>query len=1122
MKRTLFQKVLCFVLSVTILLGMTAITASAASLKGNDTSSEFETMQKYLKASAYSTYYAKYHPNGTNPYFKSGLGEVNIPVTSFTGEASLVKDSDKCNASYNADSTAWSTFGDFATLGAQTVYLPTSGSATWNFSISEAQASLYNIKIEYYTCQTSESSVSSIERKLYLDGGFPFTEASNLKLTKNWEYVNSETVAAPADAETGVTYEQTDKGYIKRVVYETATGKEMTLYTIAQDINGNSMTPDAEQYPEWRTYYAEDASGYTQGYFEFYFEQGNHTLTLEAEREPMIVKSITLVPIDSAEFRIKSYAEVQSEYAAHGYTAPANGKITQIEAEFPDFVSDSSVAATNDNSSCETFPSRANAQLFNVIGENSYNTVGQWAAYKFTVSETGLYKLGMRYKQTALEGMYICRTIKLSGGAYGLADGTPTVPFAEAYDAQFNYNKEWQSSYVGDSKGNEFTFYFEEGVEYVLYLECSLGSLKELIARAAASLASINADYLKILQYTGSDPDTYREYDFKGTMPEVLVDLLDQAIALAELADEFEALCGGKGSHIATLDSVSLLLDRMGKNNGMDVAANLATLKSNLGTLGTWINDSQKGGMIVDTIRVIPASADAKALPKAKAGFFKSAWFEIKSFISSVFTDYDEMGLTVVPDANENPVQVWLASGRDQSKIWRSMIDATGGYTDLTGNAVTLKLVTGGTLLPSILSGKGPDVYLGLSAADVINYAIRDAVVGVSGGEKKLGSDNAIFTSTVYTYKDENGRVYTTETPEAGKTASFVSHSFTDTVNGNYAKAAMDTVTLLDVSYGIPMTMNFSMMFYRTDILTQLNKTAPETWDELLELVPVLQANNMAFGVHYENQIKIMLYQMGSNMWKYTDNSEYAGAKVALDTDLSYEAFSYVCRLYTDYSFPVTYDAANRFRTGEIPILVQDYISVYNQLVVFATEIEGLWNMCSVPGFKSTNKATYGEYDEWNDTDGYYYNYDSCAAITATVMLYGCSDVLSAWQFMQWQTSATVQANYGNRMVALIGPSAKYETANINAIKNLSWSAAERAALEDQIAHLSSVVNYPGSYIIDRYTKFAFLNAKNDAANPVDALRQYIDAINAEIKRKREEFDLKTLEPDEEPDYLKK
>ncbi|MEE1358047.1 MAG: hypothetical protein UHG68_10855, partial [Clostridia bacterium] len=41
---------------------------------------------------------------------------------------------------------------------------------------------------------------------------------------------------------------------------------------------------------------------------------------------------------------------------------------------------------------------------------------------------------------------------------------------------------------------------------------------------------------------------------------------------------------------------------------------------------------------------------------------------------------------------------------------------------------------------------------------------------------------------------------------------------------------------------------------------------------------------------------------------------------------------------------------------------------------------------------------------------------------------------------------------------------------------------------------------------------FAFYDAYNEDKDPVESLRSYITTINKEITRKREEFDMKTLE----------
>ena len=1144
MKNKLFQKVICFILSVTMLLSVFCVSVFAASeeeesLKRNPgyeeknpySASKLEDMQALVGTLSYDDYLTRYEEQ-LQAYFDK-LGTTQFSPIAFdimtclpddVSEAQkgkvpeLVANSDACNESDTPDNKdAWADFGDNKN---SSVYLPAQGSATWSHTLTTEQEGFYYLKIVYYSVDTAESSISSIERKLKLDGGVPFSEAATLKLDKDWVYDNitTEHFDEPGDFSYDVRYEGRDDGRYKIVTRVDSTGKTVTTYKISEDINGNSMAPAATAVPTWHTYYVKDASGYESGNLMFYFAEGTRTITLEAEREPMIIKSIELVPAEKEEAKI-TYADY---LAMHKNASVAtDGKIIRIEAEYPDIVSDSSVASTNDNTSAINYPVSHNSQLYNVIGENSYSAVGQWAAYKFTVTKSGMYNLAMRYKQDDLQGMYICRTIKIHGGSYGEADGTPEVPFAEAYEAEFNYSKEWQSTFVGKDDV-PFMFYFEQGVEYTVYFECSLGTLKEYIQRVETSLNKINAAYLRILQLTGTDPDENRFYNFMVTMPDVVWCLLEEAVELESVKEGLEELCGTNGSHIATLETIYRLLDTMGSDEGEEIAANMNTFKSYLGTLGTWINSSKASSMMVDSIYVIPSlkdgdgfKADESKLPKAEAGFFQSIWFEIKSFISSFFVNYDQMGLTSEPDEDTLTIDVWLASGRDQSQIWRTMIDAKSakGFTANTGTAVSLKLVTGGTLLPSILSRKGPDVYIGLGAADVINYAIRDAVLGISGnvGEDRMDpADNAVFGQTYYSY-EENGEIITTTEKREGQTPTFVSNDFKTAVEGNFADAAMDTVTLLDVSYGIPQTMSFAMMFYRMDILADLGLRVPETWQELLSILPVLQSNNMSIGVSYIDALDFMIYQTGQSMWQYTDeslyDSKYAGARINLDHPEVLGIFDFTCRLYSDYSFPVSYDASNRFRTGEMPIIIGGYSGIYNTLTVYATEIEGLWEFCSLPGMKTGNTI----------------NYDSLAGVSASVILYGCEgeELRAAWQFLQWQTGETAQADYGNRMVALIGPSAKYETANLKAIDNLSWTASEKRAIMNQMDHLSSIVNYPGSYIINRYTQFAFLDAVNESADPIDALSGYIDAINSEIARKREEFGLWVPESsDDEPPML--
>ena len=130
----------------------------------------------------------------------------------------------------------------------------------------------------------------------------------------------------------------------------------------------------------------------------------------------------------------------------------------------------------------------------------------------------------------------------------------------------------------------------------------------------------------------------------------------------------------------------------------------------------------------------------------------------------------------------------------------------------------------------------------------------------------------------------------------------------------------------------------------------------------------------------------------------------------------------------------------------------------------------------------------------------------------AVVMMAGVKDVEAAWEFMCWYTDTKFQVDYSNEMVAILGPAAKNATANQAALEELPWTSREYSQLMKQMDITSAVTQYPGSYILARYTNFAFLNAYNNNADPVDSLLEYINTINKEINRKRTEFNLETLE----------
>jgi ABC-type glycerol-3-phosphate transport system substrate-binding protein len=317
----------------------------------------------------------------------------------------------------------------------------------------------------------------------------------------------------------------------------------------------------------------------------------------------------------------------------------------------------------------------------------------------------------------------------------------------------------------------------------------------------------------------------------------------------------------------------------------------------------------------------------------------------------------------------------------------------------------------------------------------------------------------------------------------------------TDDVLSWFPDMAIVPLTLHDSSenaereytyYALPDKLNFSMLFYRKDILSQLELDIPETWEDVLAMVPVLQYNHMEIGI--QNDIYTFVYQSNNEAYKN------GGMQINFDNTGVLNAFTSLCNMYTQYSLPTVYDFANRFRTGEMPVAISDYTSC-NQLTLFASELSGLWGFTVLPGY---------EHERADGTK--YINNSAIATVTGVIMLDGCENGQNAWEFMKWYVGKDCQVAYTNEMVSIQGIAGRHPTPNTEAIKEIPWTNDERDAILAQFNNLAAVPNYPGSYYLARYVNFAFLAAYNESKDPADSLLSYVTVINKEITRRRIEF----------------
>lgn len=91
-----------------------------------------------------------------------------------------------------------------------------------------------------------------------------------------------------------------------------------------------------------------------------------------------------------------------------------------------------------------------------------------------------------------------------------------------------------------------------------------------------------------------------------------------------------------------------------------------------------------------------------------------------------------------------------------------------------------------------------------------------------------------------------------------------------------------------------------------------------------------------------------------------------------------------------------------------------------------------------------------------------------------------------------------------------MGAAARYATANLEAFTNLPWNAEERDAILKQWQWVEGVPAVLGGYYVNRQFDWLFRAVVLENEPVRESMLEYDRAINEEIVRKREEFDLES------------
>ena len=879
-------------------------------------------------------------------------------------------------SNYNGEQP--STQSDPAGDGGQVLLLPDTGSVTWRFTVE--QAGLYELSVSYYPI---EGTGNSIMRQIWIDDALPFRESAEISLERRW-------------------ISSSDRAY---------------------DVAGNELRPVQMESAAWMEKRVEDLTG-SAGRLSYYLTAGEHTVTLVATREPMLLRQMSFLPPEI----LPTYEQVSAEYAEKGYTSASDSAATIIEAESATAKSDQTMYPLVDRTTSTVTPYSATVIRYNTIGSTQWKTMGQWIEWTVDVPQTGLYHIGTHYQQNLKTAGASARELTIDG----------KIPFAEAAQLMFPYDRAWKSAVFADEEGVPFAFYLEKGI-HTIRLRVTLGPTANIASEVDDLITALNAIYRKIVVITGTSPDPYRNYEFEKQIPDVLKDMGVQSERLkaleANLQEQLQTGIGG----VQAIRRLWEVLDMMTDDTD-EIRDRLTTYRDYISSLATWRNELVEQPLLLDSLYLWPPG---KELPRGEAGFFELVTHYLRQFFYSFVSDYNTIGS--IDAKTTEQIKVWMATGRDQAQILKQLINDR--FTPNEQIGVQLQLVSADSLLPALVARNQPDAYLGLAQAEPVNLALRDALADLSEME---GFDE---------------------------------------VKGWFSTVAMDPFRFEGGTYALPETQTYPMLFYRKDILRELNISTDSltTWNGLLkEVLPILQKNSLTFGMTANIQSFLTMYaQKGQSL--YTEDL----SKVRLDTAEAVETMQLYTMLYADYELNLAYDFANRFRSGELPVAIADY-TAYNQLSVFAPEIKGLWGMMPVPGTETDEGI----------------NHTAVSTMTGSVMFAGSENKNSAWTFLKWWVSADVQSAYGKDLESLVGSAARYNTANLEAMESVQWDADIRDQLYIQRQALVAYPEVPGGYYTSRNFDFAFRDILYSDMNVRDALIDATREINREIQKKRDEYGL--------------
>lgn len=711
-----------------------------------------------------------------------------------------------------------------------------------------------------------------------------------------------------------------------------------------------------------------------------------------------------------------------------------NEEMIMLEGEHPYLKSSSDIAGTTSQLTHLT-PFSTSKNMINNLSGDSFNTSGKSITYQFKVDKSGYYQIALKY--------YISQTNTSAYSKIIIDNQILNEEFNRYCFKNLLNNKRAQYQYetLHNDNGN-IMVYLDEGYHSLtLQLDASLQA--PIYYELVNLIDEMNELYLEVIKLTGGLSDKNKTWDIEKYIPTASTRLNDWKNRLASLLDYINDVSKSNPKKQNRLyqqvsNAYSKIVTLAKKPNELPHKLNLLVDGSASASLllSNSLHTSTFNPLSIDKIYIY--GKDAK-LPKIRNNFFKN-------FISTA----QRVFRTSINETTKDTVTIWVNRSTYYVSLMQQLTDAF--YTPKSNIKVRFSLLPDESKLTyANASNTQPDAALGVSSSIPYSLGIRGAL------------------ANLHSFKT------------FGKVISKI------------APGALLQLLEGDKVYGIPETQDFQVTFYREDILNNLHIDLPETYEDIIDIVPTLQRYGMNYymplaggsGLKSLSVTAPFIYQYGGNM--YSDDY----MSVAIDSEESIQAFNMMVDLFALYSLPLTtQNFYNNFRSGLSPIGIAGF-DAYLQLVNAAPEIVGKWHIALAPGVRQEDNTI----NRTQTGDG------------KTIVIFEKSKKKDqAWDFISWWMSTETQIKFATDLQATYGSTYLWNSSNLEAFKMLAIDEKDKAVILNQLEYLYQIPQTPATYMVERGISNVWNTCVFDQENLRAAITNYSIEINREIKRKMIEF----------------